>query len=133
MAEPERHAVGDTFADKLRRLFNSVKREDGQEHSKPELAQAVGVSKGYIYDLLKGKSEPSHALVVKIASFFEVDLEYFNDSPRSQELNRQYEILAKLGEQNVQRIAARAAELSPDRLRSVLEYLDFQASQDTSN
>lgn len=126
----EQSPAGDTFAAKLRRLFSSMKREDGSEYGKPEVAVAVGVSRGYLYDLLNGKSEPSHAVVVKIAEFFGVEMEYFTHSERGRELNRQHEILARLGEQNVRRLAARASELSPERLRSVMEYIDFQASQD---
>ncbi|MBB5155932.1 helix-turn-helix domain-containing protein [Saccharopolyspora phatthalungensis] len=128
----EQSAAGDTFAAKLRRLFSSVKREDGSEYSKPDVAAAVGVSRGYLYDLLNGKSEPSHAVVVKIAEFFGVDMEYFTNSDRGRELNRQHEILARLGEHNVRQLAARASQLSPERLRSVMEYIDFQASQDNN-
>lgn len=133
MAEAEQDAAGEPFATKLRRLFGSVKREDGSQYAKPEVAEAIGVSRGYIYDLINGKSEPSHALVVKIAGFFGVEMEYFSDSKKSRELNRQYEILASLGENNVRKIATRASQLSPEKLRSVLEYIDFQASHDTDD
>ncbi|EHR53454.1 putative transcriptional regulator [Saccharomonospora marina XMU15] len=132
LATSEQRA-GDTFAMKFDRLFSSVKREDGTQYSKAEVAEKIGVSKGYIYDLLKGKSEPSHGLVVKIAAFFGVELEFFNDSARGRELNRQHELLAKLGDNNVRRIAARASQLSPDKLRSVMEYIDFQAHRDTDD
>lgn len=129
MPESERSAADEPFATKLRRLFASVKREDGREHAKPEVAEAIGVSRGYIYDLLNGKSEPSHALVVKLARFFEVDLEYFADSEKGRALNRQYETLACLGENNVRQIAQRAAGLSEEQLRNVLAFIDFQASR----
>ncbi len=59
--------------------------------------------------------------------------EYFNRSVRGRELNRQHELLARLGESNVQRIAARASQLSPDKLRSVIEYIEFQAGQETDD
>ncbi len=131
MTEPEQGAADDSFAVKLRRLFSSVKREDGSDYTKPEVAEAIGVSRGYVYDLLNGKSEPSHALVVKIAGFFDVGMEYFNDSEKGRELNRQYEILASLGEGNVRKLAARASRLSPEQLRSVMEYIDFQTRNDT--
>ena len=52
MTEAERGE--EDFAVKLRRLFESVKREDGSEFSKPEVADAAGVSRGYLYDLLNG-------------------------------------------------------------------------------
>lgn len=122
-------AGGSAFADKLRLLFNSVRRPDGKPYGKAEVADATGVSRSYVYLLLAGQCEPGYSLVVKLARFFEVDLEYFADSPRALELTRQYELLAKLGEQQVHRLATRASELSPERLRTVLEFMDFQARQ----
>lgn len=133
MGESEQPTNGDTFATRFERLFNSVKREDGAPHTKAEVASAIGVSRGYVYDLLNGKSEPSHGLVIKIVDFFGVELEYFNNSERGAELNRQHELLAKLGDNNVRQLAARASQLSPERLRSVMEYIDFQANQNSSD
>ncbi|GAB3288985.1 helix-turn-helix domain-containing protein [Parasphingorhabdus pacifica] len=130
MAEGER---GEGFAVKLRRLFESVKREDGSEYSKPEVAEAAGVSRGYLYDLLKSKNKPSHDTVVALAQFFGVEIEYFSNTEKGRELNRQYELLARLGEQNVRQLATRASELSPDKLRSVMEYIDFQAGKDDNS
>ncbi|QWF80432.1 helix-turn-helix domain-containing protein [Amycolatopsis sp. CA-230715] len=130
MAVAESEARGPAFAEKLQRLFDSVRREDGQKHSKAAVAEAVGVSRGYMYELLNGKYDPGYALVVKLAEYFEVDLEYFANSEKSRELNRQYELLAKLGENQVNRLATRASQLSPEGLRSVLEFMDFQAERD---
>lgn len=130
MGNSEPSAAGEAFAPKLQRLFASVRRSDGPQYSKAEVATAVGVSRGYLYDLLNGKYEPGYALVVKLAEFFEVELEYFADTEKSREINRQYELLARLGENNVNKLATRASQLSPEKLRSVLEYIDFQASRD---
>lgn len=124
----------DTFATQLRRLFDSVKRPDGGKYTPREVAEEIArrghrVSRSYLYALLKGESEPSHALVQALADFFAVPLEYFSHSERGRELNRQYDILASLGEHNVRQIAYRAQGLSPEKLRSVLEFIDFEASR----
>ncbi|HWE89437.1 MAG TPA: helix-turn-helix transcriptional regulator, partial [Pseudonocardiaceae bacterium] len=125
---------GETFATRLRRLFDAVRQPDGTPYTPREVAEEMtrrghGVSRSYLYTLLKGESEPSHGLVQALADFFEVPLEYFSNSDRSLELNRQYEILAALGEQNVRKIAYRASRLSPEKLRNVLDYIEFQASR----
>lgn len=135
---PEHSDVPATFADRLRRLFASVTRQDGSRFTPREVAagltdQGHKVSKSYLYALLAGESEPSHALVQALATFFGVPLEYFADSDRGVELNRQYELLAALGEANVRHIAARARLLSPEQLRSVLAYLDFEASRNAED
>ena len=132
MATPD---SGETFATKLHRLFQAVRRDDGSPYTPREVAEEVtshghSLSKGYVYDLLKGKSEPSHALVQALAAFFAVPLEYFADTERGHELGSQYEILAELGERNVRELAQRARGLSPQALRSVLDFIDFQTSRE---
>lgn len=124
----------DTFAAQLRRLFDSVKHTDGRNYTPREVAEEITrrghrLSRSYLYALLKGESQPSHALVQALADFFGVPLEYFSRSERGRELNRQYDILASLGENNVRQIAYRARQLSPEKLRSVLDYIDFEASR----
>lgn len=137
MGEPiEGPAAEETFAAKLGRLFDSVRREDGQPYTPREVAEELTrrghkVSKSYLYALLKGERDaPGHALVEALAEFFEVPVEYFSHTERGRELNQQYEIVAALGEANVRTIAARASQLSPESLKNVLEFIEFEAQRD---
>ena len=68
-----------------------------------------------------------------LAEHFGVELEYFSNTEKGRELNRQYELLARLGEQNVRQLATRASQLSPDKLRSVMEFIDFQAGREDNS
>lgn len=77
-------------------------------------AAAVGVSRGYLYDLLAGKNEPSHAVVVALAKYCDVEVEYFSDTERGQQLQDQFALLADLGANNVCQIAHRARGLDPE-------------------
>lgn len=129
MGDSEAGLSAQSFGMKLDRLFQSVRREDGERYSKSQVAEAIGVSRGYLYELLNDRYDPGYNVVVKLATFFQVDLEYFADSERASELNRQYELLAKLGESEVNRLATRASQLTPDALSSVLDYIDFQATK----
>ncbi|MEU6131356.1 helix-turn-helix transcriptional regulator [Saccharopolyspora sp. NPDC047091] len=125
-----------SFAARLRRLFDSVTKDGGEKYTATEVAAEitargkVKVSKTYLYDLLNGqKTSPSWQLVQALADFFEVQLDYFSDDERAHDLNRQYEALAVLGEAGAQRIAARASELTPEALESVMRFIEFQADQ----
>lgn len=132
MADDAAEADADTsFGAKLQQLFTTVLREDGTQHRKPDVAAAVGVSRGYLYDLLAGKNEPSHAVVVALAKYFDVEVEYFSDTERGQQLHDQYALLADLGANNVSQIAHRARGLSPEALSRVLRYIEFE--QDRGN
>jgi transcriptional regulator with XRE-family HTH domain len=126
--------AGDTFAVQLRRLFDSVRTEEGNKYTPREVAEELTrrghkLSKSHVYALINGESDPSHAVVNALAGFFGVPLDYFADSERGRELNRQYEVLAALGEKNVQQIAYRASGLPPEKLRSILDYIDYLDSE----
>lgn len=131
-----RVAETEMFAVKLQRLLDTHRNAEGSKLTPAQVASDVSqrghkVSKSYLYDLLSGKKdEPSHNLVQALAEYFDVSLDYFADSERGRELARQYEILASLGESNVQQIVHRAKKLSPDGLKAVLDYIDFQANRD---
>jgi len=124
-------AVQETFAVKLRRLFEGVRSESGDTYTPREVAEALTqrgrkISRAYLYQLLKGESEPGYAVVEALADFFGVPLDYFSNSARGEELNAQYEILAKLGDSNVRELAFRAQNLTPEGLRNVLRYMEFE-------
>ncbi len=121
----------ETFAIKLRRLFDSVRSESGDTYTPREVAEALTqrgrkISRAYLYQLLKGESEPGYAVVEGLAEFFGVPLDYFSNTPRGEELNAQYELLAKLGDSNVRELAFRAKNLTPEGLRNVLRYMEFE-------
>lgn len=133
MADNAAEADADTsFGAKLQQLFTTVLREDGTQHRKPDVAAAIGVSRGYLYDLLAGKNEPSHAVVVGLAKYFDVEVEYFSDTERGQQLQDQFALLADLGANNVRQIAHRARGLDPEALSRVLRYIDFEQDQGKS-
>ncbi len=132
MAEMADNNIDMSFAAQLQRLFDSYRREDGKRYTAKEVADEISyrgrvqVSKSYLYELLKGqKTSPSLTLVQALAEFFEVNLDYFADDERGRDLNRQYETVAALADADVRQIAQRARDLSPDQLRSVLQYVDF--------
>ena len=132
MADVADNNIDMSFAAQLQRLFDSSRKEDGKRYTPKEVADEISrrgrvqTSKSYLYELLKGqKSSPSLALVQALAEFFEVNLDYFADDERGRDLNRQYETVAALADADVRQIAQRARDLSPDQLRSVLQYVDF--------
>ena len=124
---------GESFAEQLGRLLRAVRKEDGSAFTPREVAERItargdGVrcSKSYMYALLNGQSEPSHALVRAIADVFGVELGYFSDSARAQELARQYDVLAGIGEGALSKVVHRASQLSPEELAHVLEIIEFE-------
>lgn len=128
---------GESFAEQLGRLFKAVRKEDGSAFTPREVAEqitalstargnTVTCSKSYMYALLNGQSEPSHAIVRAIAEVFGVELDYFSDGPRARELAQQYDVLAGVGDGTLSQIMHRASQLSTKELAHVLEIIDFE-------
>ncbi len=146
MSEPDRNALSErvgegeravevgTFAIRLARLVSVKKHEDGRPYTTPEIAEELHlrgfkVSKSHLYGLLNGTSKPSLDVAQALAEYFQVELEYFGNSARGREIQAQYDLLAKFSERGVLDVAFRASALSPEKLSSVLDYIDFQASK----
>ena len=58
--------------------------------------------------------------------------EYLRDTGRvsdGREIQAQYDLLAKFSDRGVLDLAFRASALAPDKLSSVLDYIEFQASK----
>lgn len=117
------------FGTLLDRLIRLKKHSDGTPYTVAQVAAEVEVSKSHLYGLINGANEPSLRLAQQLATYFDVELEYFGTSKRAREIQGQYALLAKLSAQGVRDVALRASDLSPDALSTVRAFIDFQASR----
>jgi transcriptional regulator with XRE-family HTH domain len=119
----------DHFGILLDRLIRLKRHGDGTPYTVAQVAAEVEISKSHLYGLINGANEPSLRLAQQLATYFEVELEYFGSSKRAREIQGQYALLAKLSAQGVRDVALRASALSPDALSTVRAFIDFQASR----
>jgi transcriptional regulator with XRE-family HTH domain len=129
---------GRDFADKLNHLFAVTKSPDGDEYSNDFAADSITVagtkiSGTYIWQLRKRKRDnPTIKHVEGLAKFFGVPVNYFFDDDVTDRVDQQLRDLAaeqerlkaNAGDQEAQRIAMRAGELTPDRRQLVMDLLD---------
>ncbi|MEV4144415.1 XRE family transcriptional regulator [Amycolatopsis sp. NPDC049691] len=129
---------GRDFADKLNHLFAVTKSPEGEEYSNDFAADSITVagtkiSGTYIWQLRKRKRDnPTIKHVEGLAKFFGVPVNYFFDDGVTDRVDRQLRELAaeqervkaNAGDQEAQRIAMRAGELTPDRRQLVMDLLD---------
>lgn len=132
------------LADKLNQLFALHTSRSGQEYSNEQVAAAIAdtgvtISQSYIWQLRKAKKDnPTFKHLQALAGFFGVPVSYFFDDEVTDRVNDQLERLRseqlKLNElangSEVQLMAMRAGELSPDRRRLVMELLDVVYQQE---
>ncbi|WP_410611012.1 XRE family transcriptional regulator [Amycolatopsis sp. lyj-109] len=129
---------GRDFADKLNHLFAVTKSPDGDEYSNDFAADSITVagtkiSGTYVWQLRKRKRDnPTIKHVEGLAKFFGVPVNYFFDDDVTDRVDQQLRELAaeqqrlkaNAGDQEAQRIAMRAGELTPDRRQLVMDLLD---------
>ncbi|MDX3192085.1 XRE family transcriptional regulator [Streptomyces sp. MN03-5084-2B] len=129
---------GRDFADKLNHLFAVTKSPEGDEYSNDFAADSITVagtkiSGTYIWQLRKRKRDnPTIKHVEGLAKFFGVPVNYFFDDDVTDRVDQQLRELAaeqqrlkaNAGDQEAQRIAMRAGELTPDRRQLVMDLLD---------
>jgi transcriptional regulator with XRE-family HTH domain len=116
-----------TFAARLNRLFDTVYPPGRGPHTSAEViaalkAEGITMSAPYLSQLRSGnRTNPSTATMVALANYFRIKSAYFTDDEYYEKLDKELAWLATTRDDNVRRIAVRAAELSPEAQREVVD------------
>jgi transcriptional regulator with XRE-family HTH domain len=116
-----------TFAARLNRLFDTVYPPGRGQHTSAEViaalkAEGITMSAPYLSQLRSGnRTNPSTATMVALANYFRIKSAYFTDDEYYEKLDKELSWLATTRDDNVRRIAVRAAELSPEAQREVID------------
>ncbi|MFF5982714.1 XRE family transcriptional regulator [Streptomyces olindensis] len=119
-----------TFADRLNHLFRTVAPAGRGPYSTDEVARVisasgVSISSSYIWLLRNGqRNNPTLRHIGALAKFFGVPPAYFFDDQVAEEVDAELEYLVSLRDAGVQRIALRAAGLSPESLQSISDIIE---------
>jgi transcriptional regulator with XRE-family HTH domain len=116
----------ETLAQRLDKLFQSVRKPDGREYSHREVAETITsngepISHSYIGQLRAGdKDNPTLRHLRALAHFFGVPLDYFTNDRLAAEVDRELDLLIALTELRVKTVKLRQA-LLPEAERSLAE------------
>lgn len=124
------------IADRLNQLFDSVQPE-GRPYKLREVADGINeqagenlVSMQYLSQLRNGdRRKPSYEVVVALARWFGVKVEYFSDDETARRTDAELRTLNLLKDARVRDLAFRAQDL-PDKSFSVLAQLIDQLRRD---
>lgn len=123
--------AGRTLADKLNRLFQTVRPRGGGEYSHEEVAAALRegggptISATYVWQLRKGlRDNPTKRHLEALANFFGVPPAYFFDEAAAERIDAELELLNALRDASVRQIALRASGLSPKSLNAITEMVE---------
>lgn len=120
-----------TLADRIDRLFQVVRRPNGEQHSHEEVARACRESTGetfsaaYLWQLRTGRRDnPTKRHLEALASFFQVPPAYFFDDEQGKVIAEELELLGALRNSAVRDLALRAVTLSEEGLGTVADIVE---------
>jgi transcriptional regulator with XRE-family HTH domain len=120
-----------TLSEKLNHLFETVHPAGRGPYSNEEVATSIRerggptISGTYIWLLRKGgRDNPTMKHIEALAGFFGVPPAYFFDDETAAKVEAELDLLQAMKDSGVQKVALRAAGLSPKSLDSIAEVID---------
>lgn len=130
---------GATLAQKMDRLFDAIRRENGEQYSHEEVARACRESSGetfsatYLWQLRTGRRDnPTKRHLEALADFFEVPVAYFFDEKIGAEIGSELKFLSALRNAGVRHLALRALDLSPAGLATLTDIVEVIANREST-
>ncbi|AUI64392.1 helix-turn-helix domain-containing protein [Amycolatopsis sp. BJA-103] len=120
-----------TLTERIDRLFQVVRRPNGEQYSHEEVARACRESTGesfsaaYLWQLRTGRRDnPTKRHLEALAGFFQVPPAYFFDDEQGRALAEEVELLGALRNVAVRNLALRAVTLSEEGLGTVADIVE---------
>jgi transcriptional regulator with XRE-family HTH domain len=121
-----------TLAEKLDLLFRTRHPAGRGEFTYEEVAEGIRrlggptIAVTQLWQLRTGKQDnPRKSQIEALAAFFRVPVSYFfADDEETARLHARLELLAAMRNNDVERIALRAADLSPESLRAIAQIIE---------
>lgn len=127
------------IAQRLTKLIDTMRRPDGSRWTDRAIADALTdsgykVSHTTIWALRTGETaNPPVGTLQALADLFGVNLAYFVDDEAAARIEPQLELADRLRNADVRAVALRAADLTPEGLRSAMAILDQIAALERRN
>ncbi len=131
LASSDTIATRHLLAEKLDRLFRTLRPRERGEYTHEEVAEGIRkrggstVSATYLWQLRKGmRDNPTMKHLEAIAGFFGVPPAYFFDDDAARRIDAELDLLASLRDAQVRHIALRAFGLSPETLHTITDMIE---------
>ncbi len=118
--------VNGTFSEKLNFLCKTIHPPSRGPYTLQEIADAVGVSPGYVHALRHGKKDqPTLEVIQQLADFFGIPAgAFFREDKEAIEVAADVEVFVALRDAEVRNIALRAARYSPEERQALTGIMD---------
>ncbi|GAA2147388.1 helix-turn-helix domain-containing protein [Kitasatospora kazusensis] len=129
-----------TLAEKIEKLFRTVRRPGGEPHSNEEVARACREATGesfsttYLWQLRTGRRDnPTKRHLESLAQFFQVPHAYFFDDEAGDRIAEELALLGALRDAGVRDVALRAVTLSPEGLGTISDMIEAIARRESKS
>ncbi|MFJ5548075.1 XRE family transcriptional regulator [Streptomyces sp. NPDC093225] len=126
-----------TLADRIERLFQTVRRPSREAYSNEEVARACREASGetfsatYLWQLRTGRRDnPTKRHLEALAAFFQVPPSYFFDDEQGERISEELTLLGALRDAEVRDVALRAVTLSPEGLGTISDMIEAIARRE---
>jgi transcriptional regulator with XRE-family HTH domain len=126
-----------TFEERLNALFEAVHPPGRGPYTNKEAAELLGARTGasishvYLWQLRTGRRDnPTRRHLEALADFFGVPVAYFFDDAAAEKVTAELAFVQRLRESGVQRVAMRAAGLSPQSMDEILKTVELLRAQE---
>ncbi|RKT19157.1 helix-turn-helix protein [Streptomyces sp. 1114.5] len=134
---PEPGAPAPTLAERIDRLFQTIRRPSHEPYSNEEVARACREASGesfsatYLWQLRTGRRDnPTKRHLEALAQFFQVPPAYFFDDGLSEQIAEELALLGALRDAGVREVALRAVTLSPEGLGTISDMIEAIARRE---
>lgn len=126
-----------TLAERIERLFRTVRRPNREPYSNEEVARACREASGesfsttYLWQLRTGRRDnPTKRHLEALAQFFQVPPAYFFEDEQSARISEELVLLGALRDAGVRDVALRAVTLSPEGLGTISDMIEAIARRE---
>lgn len=126
-----------TLAERIERLFRTVRRPNREPYSNEEVARACREASGesfsttYLWQLRTGRRDnPTKRHLEALAQFFQVPPAYFFEDEQSARIAEELVLLGALRDAGVRDVALRAVTLSPEGLGTISDMIEAIARRE---
>lgn len=107
---------------KIKQLRSNYSIKIGEKFTQKGLAEKLGITRSYLGDIESGRTKPNNELLKKIADFFNVGIDYFNnDDTHTKESNT---FTNDIKDNDIRRIERAREKMNPEQKERMMKILE---------
>lgn len=107
---------------KIKQLRSKYSIQIGKKFTQKDLSEKLGITRSYLGDIESGRTKPNEELLKKIAYFFNVSIEYFDNDNMNMQQNNYEE--KRIEDNDIRRIERAREKMNPEQKERMMKILE---------